>query len=248
MNKIYIYDGSFYGFLTSVFFAYLNHVVPDCICTEENLQLAIGSECEWIDTDEEKAERVMTALIKRIGKLGFYRIYKAFLSDCEGREKLIFDYIGIIIKNGRDSKYLYADKAVTDVMKLSEKTGGEAHLLRGFLRFRETTDGIYYSEFSPKTDCLTLIAPHFRTRLSGLKFAINDVKRKKAAIWDTEKLEIITYDFMTKPEETESEKAFRAMWKSFYKTVSIAERKNEKCRMTHMPKRFWRYMCEMEEI
>ena len=248
MEKIYVYDGSFYGFLTAVFYVYFNHDSLEDICTDSDLQLAIGAETLTVETEEDKAERVMASIVKKIGKLGFYRIYKAFLSDCTGREKLIFDYIGIVLRSGRDAKYLYAEKTVTDVLKLSEKTGSEAHLLRGFLRFRETEAGIYYAEFSPKTDCISLIAPHFKNRLSGLNFAINDLKRKKAAIWDKEKLEIINYESFFKPEETENEKAFCAMWKSFYKTVSIAERKNEKCRMTHVPKRFWRYMCEMEEF
>lgn len=248
MGKIYVYDGSFHGFLTAVFYVYFNRDVLEDICTEGNLQMMIGTESVSIETEEDKAERVMAAVIKKIGKMGLYRMYKAFLSDCAGRERLIFDYIGILLKKGRGAQYLYAEKTVTDVMKLSEKTGSEAHLLRGFLRFRETAEGIYYAEFSPKTDCVSLIAPHFKNRLSGISFAINDLKRKKAAIWDKEKLDIINYESFIKPEETENEKAFCAMWKKFYKTVSIPERKNEKCRMTHMPKRFWRYMCEMEEI
>lgn len=248
MDKIYIYDGTFYGLLTAVFYAYLERNVPLDICIKDDFQLTIGAETKWVEAEEDKAERVAAALIKIIGKVGFFRIYEAFLSDCTGREKLIFAYIGIILKKGRGAKHLYSEKTVTDIMKLSKKTGSEAHLLRGFLRFRETTEGIYYAEFSPKTDCLTLIVPHFKNRLSGLKFAINDVKRKKAVFWDTEKLEFIDYETALKPEETENEKVFSAMWKSFYKTVSITERKNEKCRMTHMPKRFWRYMCEMEEM
>lgn len=36
------------------------------------------------------------------------------------------------------------------------------------------------------------------------------------------------------------------MWKDFYDTVAVEGRENEKCRMTHMPKRFWKYMPEFK--
>ena len=42
-----------------------------------------------------------------------------------------------------------------------------------------------------------------------------------------------------------SEKDFRKMWKDFYDTVAVEGRENEKCRMTHMPKRFWKHIIEV---
>lgn len=248
MDKIYIYDGSFSGFLTAVFYAYLNHERPCDICTDEAYQMNMTAESYPVTTENDKAERVMKALLKKVGKSGFFHIYEAFLSEEEKREALIFDYIGIVLKIGKQAEYLYSNATAAKVMKLSKKTGNEAHLFRGFLRFSETEEGIYYAEFEPKTDCISLVAPHFCARLSGLEFAINDRKRKKAAYWNKKELSLICYESFEKPTETSKEAEFKAMWKSFYKKVSIDERKNEKCRMTHMPKRFWRYMCETEEI
>ncbi|MEG2653524.1 MAG: DUF4130 domain-containing protein, partial [Ruthenibacterium sp.] len=39
----------------------------------------------------------------------------------------------------------------------------------------------------------------------------------------------------------------RALWQRFYQTISIAARENPKCRMTHMPKRYWENMLEVRE-
>lgn len=248
MNVVYIYDGTFYGLLTAVFYAYSRKEDPLNICPEGNFQFMLDSDVFRVVTDSEKAERVMKSAFGKIGKDGFFRIYKAYLSEEDKKELTILKYFRLVFSMGRSAESFYKEKTVTDIMKMARKTGNEAHLLLGFLRFRETDKGIFYSEFSPATDCISIVAAHFKSRLSGLCFAINDVKRKKAALWDKEKLDIICYEDYIKPSDTENEKEFKAMWKSFYKQVSIKERKNERCRMTHMPKRFWRYMCEMEEI
>ena len=42
------------------------------------------------------------------------------------------------------------------------------------------------------------------------------------------------------------ERKYRDLWRLFYHTVSIEERYNPKCRMTHMPKRYWNNMTEFQ--
>ena len=44
----------------------------------------------------------------------------------------------------------------------------------------------------------------------------------------------------------EEEALYRRLWRSFYDTISIEERYNPRCRMTHMPKRYWGTMTEFQ--
>ena len=44
----------------------------------------------------------------------------------------------------------------------------------------------------------------------------------------------------------QEERDFRALWRRFYDTVAIQGRENPRCRMTHMPKRFWGDMTEFQ--
>ena len=41
--------------------------------------------------------------------------------------------------------------------------------------------------------------------------------------------------------------AYRKLWRSFYDTIAIEGRYNPKCRLTHMPKRYWNMMTEFQE-
>jgi probable DNA metabolism protein len=59
---------------------------------------------------------------------------------------------------------------------------------------------------------------------------------RKAAICSAEEYE--------QPEPGEEEIKFRELWRLFYETIEIKERENPRCRMSHMPKRFWSCMTE----
>ena len=43
-----------------------------------------------------------------------------------------------------------------------------------------------------------------------------------------------------------SEKLFQELWKSYYDTINIKERKNLKVHMQFLPKRFWKFLPEKD--
>ena len=43
-----------------------------------------------------------------------------------------------------------------------------------------------------------------------------------------------------------NEEMFDDLWKTFYKTIGIKERKNERCRQNFMPKKYWQYITEVK--
>ena len=53
-------------------------------------------------------------------------------------------------------------------------------------------------------------------------------------------------DFQAGPAGPE-ELQYRQLWRAFYDTIAIEGRYNPKCRMTHMPKRYWAMMTEFRE-
>ena len=50
------------------------------------------------------------------------------------------------------------------------------------------------------------------------------------------------------PPESPEELEYRAMWRTFYDTIGIEGRRNENCRRTHMPKRYWKQMTEVQHL
>ena len=52
---------------------------------------------------------------------------------------------------------------------------------------------------------------------------------------------------MTIDKESSNEKEIEKLWKIFYKTIGIKERKNDRCRQNFMPKKYWKYITEVRE-
>jgi probable DNA metabolism protein len=57
-------------------------------------------------------------------------------------------------------------------------------------------------------------------------------------------MNICSADAFEQPSPSEEEKKFRELWRLFYQTIEIKERRNPRCRMSHMPKRYWSCMTE----
>lgn len=45
----------------------------------------------------------------------------------------------------------------------------------------------------------------------------------------------------------EGEDFYQKLWRSYFKHITIEERKNLKLQRQHMPRRFWRYLPEKQE-
>ena len=97
----------------------------------------------------------------------------------------------------------------------------------------------------PKNFVLPLIAPHFCDRYPNETFFIYDESHGAALVSAPGKHAIIPVDGYERPEAGEEERKFRALWKLFYDTIAIEGRYNPKCRMTHMQKRYWKHMTEL---
>lgn len=122
----------------------------------------------------------------------------------------------------------------------------EAELLRGFVRFSEL-EGALVGEISPKNRVLPLLRPHFCARFPQETFLLHDATHREVLLHRPGRWTILPVEDFRMGPPGEEELAWRGLWRSFYHTISIRERYNPKCRMTHMPKRYWGYMTEFQE-
>jgi len=77
---------------------------------------------------------------------------------------------------------------------------------------------------------------------------IFDKTNRLALVYQNRKSEIIRVDNVEFPEVSEREKQYQNLWKQFYNTIAIEGRENPRCRMTHMPKRYWENMLEVQDL
>lgn len=238
----YRYDGSFEGFLCCIFESYTKREVPAQIFSDEEAQVSLYPE-KWIETDSGHTERVYVSLSRKISPQAREWIEVGFLSCLPERELILYRFIRMGYSYGAQVTNWLADDTVNTLNKAVFAASHEAHLLTGFLRFSEQ-NGTLAAIITPKNRVLPLILEHFSSRFNEETFLIYDKTHHMALVHQPGQDAIIPLENFTLEHPNETEQQFRALWKRFYHTIGIEGRFNPKCRMTHMPKRYWENMTE----
>lgn len=245
-NVIYTYDGSFDGFLCCVFESVYSGELPFEILRKEDLPLAL-MEVRFIATDPAKAERVRASIPSKISGRALELVMTVFCSCLAKKELRILEFLLQGYREGKKLCFKLGDAVVAPLLNAEKHLLREAHLLKGFVRFSDV-GGALVATITPKNYILPFIARHFILRYNQEQFMIFDKTNKTALVYQNSKAEILQVDAVEFPEISESEERYQALWKQFYNTISIEGRDNPRCRMGHMPKRYWENMLEVSGL
>ncbi|ABR36533.1 TIGR03915 family putative DNA repair protein [Clostridium beijerinckii] len=244
--KIYLYDDTFEGLLTSIYDAfYSNGSPPTSIYgkSQTNTPLLLGNIVE-ISTDINKFKKVKNAIINKINFLSLKKIYFVFLSNYEDKGIIIFNYLKIAFKLGPDVHDFLNIDVIRLVDNITKKVLNECHRFEGFIRFNQIEEKLLYSSIEPDNDILELIGDHFKNRFPREYFIIHDISRQKALIYNTNFYEIIDMDMETYEKLKFHNDEYTDLWKTYFKATTIQERKNLKLQCRMMPKRYWKHILE----
>jgi probable DNA metabolism protein len=246
---VFVYDGSFNGFLCCVHESVYSGKIPTDILVEEPITLF---DVAYIETDELIAQRVLESIPKKISGDTLNLIKTVFLSCLKQKELHMLKFLLRGYREGGSIVKKLGDPDTAVLLKAERHLRREAHLLTGFIRFSDY-DGALAATITPKNYILPFLTRHFVLRYDDEDFIIFDKTHKAALVYHKaegakkRRLEIIKLDNIEFPAISEDESKFRALWKRFYDTVAIEARTNPRCRMTHMPKRYWENMPEMAD-
>ena len=241
---VYQYDGSFDGFLCCVFRAVYQREDPMAIFSENGAQVTL-LETALIDTEPDKAGRVLRSIPAKMGTDALRAVQWCFLSDLEDRETAILAFLRLGYRVGSPVMRMLTDPCVHKVVTAARNVANEAHLLKGFTRFSDH-GGALVAEIEPKNHVLPILARHFRARMPGESFLIHDRTHKLVLLCSGGCCQILPLEELSLPRADGQEQLYRQLWTRFYDTVSIESRYNPRCRMTHMPKRYWAMMTEFQ--
>ncbi len=244
-DVIYVYDGTFDGFLSAVHAAFYRHEDPlEMAADGDNVQQQLFCDIYHVCTDQVKSAKVYAAVGSKISPRSRYNTFCAFLSDLPDKETLLLQYLRLGFKLGKNTDSYLTSDIIRRVNDTAKRVSNEAHLHKEFLRFSELSNGALYAEISPVCDVLPLIMGHFRDRLPCIPWMINDLTHGQCALYNGKECDIRYVDSAPVLRYSDEEIKYRRLWKMFYDTVEIKPRHNEKCRMSHMPKRYWQHMTE----
>ncbi len=245
-DVVYLYDGSLPGLFCCIHESVYTHELPFAIQAEGEAQMALFFR-KRVKTDLEKAQRVSNAMMEKVSLRAFELMRTAFYSCLKEKETALLRFALLAFKEGPKVIQMLAHPDVAALLEAERHLLREGHLLTGFVRFSDC-DGKLVAAISPKNFILPFIAGHFADRFRNETFAIYDKTHKAALYYQDGKMELVQLEEALFPEASETEEQYRALWRQFYKTVAIEDRYNPKCRMTHMPKRYWENMTEMRDL
>jgi probable DNA metabolism protein len=165
----------------------------------------------------------------------------------------LYKYIRLIFGSPAGIENDYSNEVVLYIKAMHKKVMREAQRILMFVRFQKTADDIYFAPFEPLYNVLPLSVRHFRDRFSDQKWLIYDLKRNYGFLYDLKevgKIEMSARDKISSsgkisPEILNDEELFfQELWRKYYDSVNIKERKNLKVHLNFLPKRFWKYLPE----
>ena len=244
-DVVYLYDGSFEGFLCCVYESFAQHELPFAVWTPQR-ETATLYPVKEIATDSAVARRVFASFGKKLGAETEYLVSRDFLSGQEDKELLLLRFLHLAFALGPGTVKREGHPVVAPLYAMKKSLDWEVDKFQGFVRFEEH-DGMLGAVIHPKNYILPLLRPHFCGRFPEEDFMIYDAVHQAVLLHEghsTRLLELAAP--LELPPPSAREQQFQALWTQFYKTLEIKARHNEKGRMTHCPKRFWADMVELQ--
>ena len=192
-----------------------------------------------MDGDPSKAEKVIRSIRRSISETAYMNIYYASLSADENALQAIYDFLRVGFAIGSTVVEQYTNPHVMNLLELRRQVSNEAHHFREFARFQSLENQVYVSHLEPRNDVIMPVGNHFANRMPSEHWMIIDDNRKTACVHvkDGENyLRYLTDDEFSVLQKTESyEDEYTDMWKTFFHSISIEQRKNYVCQRNLFP-------------
>ena len=250
---IFLCENGFDGILSGVFDVYASRLeFTECrLEMEAEYEPILFAEYRNSSMETWKAARVTAKIKSFMSENAYVCLYRASLHKSPDRADWILRFISAGLKYGRKIMHMLQEPSVYQIFQMDRYVGNEAHFLREFARFERLPSGIYYGKVGPENQVLELVAAHFADRFPDMNWILYDEIHHTAAVhaengnWLIRQQ--VTNEEVEKLTANREKDVYIDMWKTFFHTIAIEERKNPKCQRTMLPLRYRKYMTEFQK-
>lgn len=252
-----IYDGSYEGFLCTVFAAYQHHVTANANIRTNADGMTLEEEVS-VSSQTDQADRVAHKL--QCLKIAEW-IYDAWISRAEGIDDHLLAVIVLAVQINGSPMGRRQMESVSRVAAAAKRVRDERYRFLEFTRFlricggdpktaaltslSNASVGIYVADIEPEYDILIDLVQHFVKRFQDQKFMIRDKTHGTALVYDAQSWQIVELpELMSLPLPDESR--YEELWRRYFDTVAIPWRRNRKLQQQFVPKKYRRYLTEFQ--
>ncbi len=244
------------GMLTAIYEAFVYKKQYEVY--QDNIAISIGegdtlslfAQTVEVETDSDKAAKTAETIQKRLGFVSYHTVLSVLCHYDEERATIVLGYLVRAFSMGNVAWDCLADPYVMRMLEMNRKVGNETERFMGFLRFQDV-GRFLFAEIEPKCDVIPVMQEHFEDRYPNENFMIYDSKRKYALVHPAyhrgffvtgedifERLADEEWQPIAMVDEYES------LWKTYFTTIAIEARENERCQNTLVPKWYRKHMNE----
>lgn len=251
-KKIYICENTPDGIFTALYEVWTEKnrddrvlIRPEGVYTYE-----LFATYHHIKTDMEKAVKVARSIRSKISGEAYRQVYAASLSREEDKIEAIFAFLKLGFQKGSRVTDMHGRSEVCRMFELCRNVTNEANTFQEFLRFAELENGVLLARIKPLNFVLPLMADHFQDRFPEENFAIIDDNSEMGVFHQQGKgwfLSPVDEESIEKIWKDRPAKEYEQLWKTFFRSIAIEQRKNYKCQRNLCALRYRNYMPEFED-
>lgn len=187
-----IYDGTFNGFLTAVYFAFDKQLRIAGIQSKDAPQKELFTENRIIITNIDMAKSVWNT-VSHTNAVAMKSIYFAFLSETKGIPFLLYQYIRkLVSKTSSDQKELPGG-SIRTIYNLAERVATKKKYLESFLKLESSKDGILFGVLDNMYDLLPLISRYFRIHHQDKDWLLYDHRRNYGLYYNKKNVQLVSF-------------------------------------------------------
>ncbi len=244
----FLHDGSTDGMLAAIARALAAggeaEVCPDAACAGA----LFAAEGESVPADPEAAGALLARIGRDLGGDWVRRVLRLLCSEEDGADSVALRVLVLAFARGPAVMGYHADSDIRLAAAIDRRVAGETHRLMGLLRFRRLSTGRLWGPVEPRHNVVAAVAPHFRRRLGGERWMIQDAARGFGAgcdhggeirAWEADEIEAELRGGLDP-----SEAAYQGLWRTYFDAIAVRSRTNPRAQRRAMPLRYWRHLVE----
>lgn len=239
--RVYTCEPTWDAMLTTIYEAWTSKLGHENIqlLLEPLGQISMFDEYIHVEADSVKAQKVVDAIYQKISA----RFYQDMITTSMAYEEDVLDNIYHVMilgfAYGSNVLEMLQFRDVSRNQEIRRRVDREANRFQEIVRFHQLGD-VYIAHIEPKSRVVGFLGPIFQDRMPSEYFIIVDDTNLEAVVhpknepyylWKLSKEE---HQKLLESEEVNDE--YTDLWRVFFETIAIKERKNERCQMGHFPK------------
>lgn len=203
-------------------------------------QYSMFDEYIHVESENTKAEHMTDTVCRRVSPHFLEELAYVSMAYEEDTPDVIYHVLLLGFAYGPNALEMVRFRDVMRFCEIRKRVGWETCHFREFARFHEVDHLFYVAHIEPKSRILPVLAGDFTDRMPSEYWILVDDTHREAVIHPKDEpffFRQLSEEETARLLQTEQENdEYTEMWKAFFRTIAIEQRKNERCQTNHFPK------------